>query len=279
MDIRSLLNVFKTQFASFTVFAAIDLLIVAYFIYFVIKLFRDTRAITLLKGIAVLVVLLEVSGVMGLETTNYVLKNTMQLGVIAVLVVFQPELRRALEQFGRKEFFIGEKNSDSQHNIVAIADACNEMSKRHIGALIVLERNTKLGETVETGHEINAALSSAMLRTLFFPNSPMHDGAVIVRGDVIRAAGCFLPLSKTNEISKELGTRHRAAIGISEVSDSIVVIVSEETGTISVAENGNIRRGYSKDELVIELTSKFTEKKNLGTFFFGNKGKEKKNEK
>ena len=276
MDIKALLNTFRTQFAGFTVFTAVDILIVAYFIYLVIKLCRDTRAVTLLKGIIVLVVLLQVSGVMGLETTNYVLKNTMQLGVIAVIIVFQPELRRALEQFGRKEFFIGEKNSDAQHNIAEIADACNEMSKRHIGALIVLERTTKLGETVETGHEINAALSSAMLRTLFFPNSPMHDGAVIVRGDVIRAAGCFLPLSKTSEISKELGTRHRAAIGISEVSDSVVVVVSEETGTISVAENGKIRRGYSKDELIIELSSKFAEKKNIGNFFFGNRGKEKK---
>lgn len=260
-------NLLKTQFSNFSISTAIDLLIVAYIIYLVIKFCRDTRAISLLKGIAFIVILLEVSDLFGWETTNFLLKNTMQLGVIAVLIVFQPELRRALEQFGRREFLVGNHADDRQESIKEIAQAAHEMSKRHIGAIIVIERRTKLGETVETGNEINAKLSSAMLRTLFFPNSPMHDGAVIVRDDMIRAAGCFLPLSKTNYISKELGTRHRAAIGISEVSDAIVVVVSEETGSISIAENGELRSGYSRDELILELNSKLVTKKKLKSFF------------
>lgn len=224
----------------------IDILIVAAVIYKFYTLLRETRAEQLIKGIVVLVVLTVVSDRLQLYTINYILSNAMTVGLIALIVVFQPELRRGLEYIGRTGFFsksIIEIRGESTSKIVdELVEAVASLSRQKIGALIVLERNTGLNEVANTGTKINGAVSSDLLINIFIPNTPLHDGAVIIKDEVIKAAACFLPLTDSSGISKELGTRHRAALGISERSDSLSIIVSEETGAISTAENGSISR-------------------------------------
>lgn len=234
----------------------LDILIVAYVIYHGIRLMRETRAVQLIKGIVILLVVLQLSVWLNLHMINYILKNAMQVGVLALIIVFQPELRRALEQMGRSQKINKVFNLDDNtevtfyQNIVdQICTASENLSQTHTGALMVLERQTKIGDIIRTGVSIDSNLSAELLVNIFVPNTPLHDGAVVIRGDRIIAAACFLPLTQNADLALELGTRHRAALGITENSDALVVVVSEETGKISLAMEGSLTRNLTVDSL------------------------------
>lgn len=236
----------------------IDVAIVAVIVYQIIRFIRETRAEQLIKGIFVLVILLQLSSWFGLNTMYWILQNTMQLGFLALLVVFQPELRRGLEQMGRSP--VGRMfNLDSRGDIVnqtveEVARAVDVLSKNKVGALICMERITKLGDIIKTGTVLDAEITAELLVNIFVPNTPLHDGAVIIGGNKILAAACFLPLTHNNELARELGTRHRAAIGLSENSDAVVIVVSEETGRISIALAGDLTRNLTIESLKKALT-------------------------
>ncbi|HMM69843.1 diadenylate cyclase CdaA [Gudongella oleilytica] len=233
-------------FANIRIRDIVDILIVALVIYKLFTLIKETRAEQLIKGIGVLLVLTKVSEWLQLYTINWILSNAMTVGTLAILIVFQPELRRGLEYIGRSRFFsksLIEIRGENMSRVVdEIVEATASLSRQKIGALMVLERQTGLNEVVETGTKIGGTVSSDLLINIFIPNTPLHDGAVIIKDDIIKAAACFLPLTDSSTVSKELGTRHRAALGISERSDSLSIVVSEETGAISIAENGTISR-------------------------------------
>jgi diadenylate cyclase len=241
----------------------IDILIMSYLIYKLLKLVRETRAEQLLRGILAIVVVLIFIRQFELPALNFLSETFFNIGLMAVIVMFQPELRRVLEKMGRTKvvqtltFSPVETGASIGEAIEQIAGACEKLSRTATGALIVMERTTKLGEQADTGTVLNAMPSAALFGNIFFPNSPLHDGAVIVRDGVVLAAGCFLPKPQKEEfISKDLGTRHRAAIGMSEISDALVIVVSEETGIISVAENGVLSRGYDRNGLIKFLNDK-----------------------
>ena len=237
----------------------VDVLILAYVIYMLLKLIRETRAGQLLKGILLLVIGYLISRLIGLTAVTYILKQTLSIGVLAMIILFQPELRRALEKAGRTKFGIklfglGQSTDELKQKwspaIEAICDSCVELSATCTGALIVVERQVRLGEQIETGTVMNAVPSKEVFGNIFYPKTPLHDGAVIMRDGMILAAACFLPKPQKDElINKKLGSRHRAAIGMSENSDAIVIVVSEETGQISVALNGVLTRDYTHDKL------------------------------
>ena len=238
--------------------------------YKIFKLIRETRAEQLTKGIFALFVFAKLSGLLQLYTINWILENAMTVGVLAILIVFQPELRRGLEYIGRSRFFTKSlleiKGESLSKTVDEIVEACASLSRQKIGALIVLERETGLNEVADTGTKINGIVSSNLLINIFIPNTPLHDGAVIIKEDMIKAAACFLPLTDNMNISKELGTRHRAALGISERSDSLAIIVSEETGSISIAENGTIARHLDSKTLKQILTDMYKPKDSTQTF-------------
>lgn len=237
----------------------VDVLILAYVIYMLLKLIRETRAGQLLRGILLLVIGYWMAKLIGLTAVTYILKQTLSIGVLAMIILFQPELRRALEKAGRTKFGIklfglGQSTDEIKQKwepaIEAICDSCVELSATCTGALIVVERQVRLGEQIETGTIMNAAPSKEVFGNIFYPKTPLHDGAVIMRDGIILAAACFLPKpQKDASINKKLGSRHRAAIGMSENSDAIVIVVSEETGQISVAINGVLTRDYTRDKL------------------------------
>lgn len=249
----------------------IDILIVATVFFKLFKLVRETRAEQLVKGILAIFIIEKISGEdwLQLYTINWILKNTMTVGVIAILIVFQPELRRGLEYIGRSRFFTKSfleiKGESLSKTVDEIVEACASLSRQKIGALIVLERQTGLNEVADTGTKINGMVSSNLLINIFIPNTPLHDGAVIIKDDMIKAAACFLPLTDNMNVSKELGTRHRAALGISERSDSLSIIVSEETGSISIAENGTIARHLDSKTLKQILTDMYKPKETTQT--------------
>ncbi|WP_073027228.1 diadenylate cyclase CdaA [Lutispora thermophila] len=222
----------------------LDIAIVAYIIYKFMQLIKETRAEQLVKGIIILLVVTKLSDVMQLHTIYWLLKNAMTVGAIAIIIIFQPELRRALEHIGRGKFFT--KNELQVEELETMLDeiiqAVSELSKNRTGAIIALEQETGLNEYIETGVRIDGIISSGLLINIFEPNTPLHDGAVIIRKNRIAAAGCFLPLTESQNLSKQIGTRHRAALGLTEISDSLVVIVSEETGVISFAREGKLSR-------------------------------------
>ena len=224
----------------------IDIVIVAFAFYKLFMLIRETRAEQLIKGIILLLVATKLSEWLELYTVHWILQNTVTVGVIALLIVFQPELRRVLEYLGRSRFFtksfIEIEKEKTNETVEEIVEAVASLARQKIGALIVLERETGLNEVVETGSKIEGFVSSGLLINIFIPNTPLHDGAVIIKENTLKAAGCFLPLTDNINLSKDLGTRHRAALGISEKSDSVAIIVSEETGAISVADNGSLSR-------------------------------------
>lgn len=233
----------------------IDILIVAYIIYHAILLVRGTRAIQLLKGILMLVIIWALSTWFDLYTLKWLMNQMFTFGVLAIFIIFQPELRRALEQLGRGKLF-GRNTAEDEETSKLIGEtikAVNYLSRRKIGALIVFERQTGLNEYTESGIQMKSLTSSELLINIFIPNTPLHDGAVIIQGNQITAAACYLPLSENPFISKELGTRHRAAIGISEVADAISVVVSEETGQISLAMNGQVVRDIKEESLISKL--------------------------
>ena len=234
----------------------IDIAILAIIIYELLRVLRETRGMQLLKGIGVLFFALFLSDWLNFNAINYILENIMTAGLFAVAVIFQPELRNMLERVGRTkpgkilDIVSGPDDNDTSQRVIdEICDAAVNLSKKNTGALIVIERTTKLGDVVRTGNVVNADVSSALLENIFVPNTPLHDGAVIVRGDRIHTAGCLLPLTSNNNLSRELGTRHRAALGISEASDAMVIVVSEETGKISIALNGTLTRNLDKESL------------------------------
>lgn len=236
----------KDLFLNIRIRDIFDILIVAMTFYKILMLIRETRAEQLTKGIFMLFALTKVSEWLELYTLNWILDTTMTVGLIAILIVFQPELRRGLEYIGRSRFFTKsfmEIKSESLSEVFnEIVDAVASLSRQKIGALIVIERETGLNEVVETGTRIDGKVSSDLLINIFIPNTPLHDGAVIIKDDKIKAAGCFLPLTDNMSLSKDLGTRHRAALGISERSDCLAIVVSEETGSISIAERGSLAR-------------------------------------
>lgn len=237
---------------------AIDLIIVSYVIYKLLILIRDTRAWQLVKGIIFVLLAARISEVLGLRTFQLMLDSTIQYIALAAVVLFQPELRRGLEQIGRSRLIGYFGVTDNKEVVVSnmvesIVSAAEIFSASKTGALIVIEGNTKLGDIMDEGVEIDSKVSVSLILNIFAPDTPLHDGAVIIRDTRIKAAACYLPLAKSTFIPKELGTRHRAAIGISEVSDALAIIVSEETGQISIANEGNLQRGLSKDLLRVKL--------------------------
>lgn len=224
----------------------IDILVITYFIYRILDFLKETRAEQLIKGIGILLVLTAISDWLNLYTVNYLLSNFLTVGAFAIIVVFQPELRRGLEYLGRSRIFpkniLEIQKTESIETINALTSAVASLSRQKIGAIIVIEKSVGLRDLIETGTTIEGKVTPELLINIFIPNTPLHDGAVIIRHNEIVAAGCFLPLSDNMNISKEMGTRHRAALGISEKSDSLSIVVSEETGTISIAEAATISR-------------------------------------
>ena len=222
----------------------LDILIVAVLIYQMIMLTRDTRASEVLKGFLLLVGASLLSSLLGLTALTWVLKQILSNGALVLVVLFQPEIRRVLEQLGRgaKMEHFQSDGEENQRIISEITQCLTSLSRRRVGALIVFERRTGLKDVMETGTRLDSTISAPLLENIFEPNTPLHDGAVIIRGTRIVASGCFLPLSDNNTISRQLGTRHRAALGISETTDALVLIVSEETGVISMARDGKLTR-------------------------------------
>ncbi len=241
----------------------LDILIVAFLIYHAVRLVRETRAMQLVKGIVLILVMYVLALYLKLTTLSFFITNILQWGIVALAIVFQPELRRALEQVGRSKlssslFREAEPGDDLplKKMLDAVCSAAVYLSERNTGALMVLERETKLGDVIGTGTIIDSEPTTELICNIFFPNSPLHDGAMVLRGGRLHAAGCFLPLSSNDEIGRELGTRHRAALGMSEVSDAVIVVVSEETGAISVAMNSRLQRNLSAQNLAKLLEAK-----------------------
>ncbi|MTI69144.1 MAG: TIGR00159 family protein [Firmicutes bacterium] len=240
----------------------IDIFIVAFVFYKIYTLIKETRAEQLIKGIIVLLVATKISEWLKLFTINWILEKTIEVGVIALLIVFQPELRRALEYIGRSRFLtkslVEIKEEDINNVIEEIVEAVASLSRQKIGALIIFEKETGLSEVIETGSRIDGLVSSGLLINIFIPNTPLHDGAVIIKDNKVKAAGCLLPLSENMNLKRDLGTRHRAALGITEKSDSLAIVVSEETGAISVADNGKLSR-YVDTKTLREILRKIYE--------------------
>lgn len=240
----------------------LDIALISFIIYKVIQIAKETSAQQLLKGILLLVIAYFVVQVADLKTMKFLLQNVISSGIIALVVLFQPELRRILEKVGRTKVtnvFTTSSDTTNDWNVVIpiIVEAVDTLSKSTTGALIVIERTTRLGEQIATGVEMNASPTTELFGNIFFVKTPLHDGAVIMRNGRILAAACFLPKPQKEElIASHLGSRHRAAIGISEVSDSITIVVSEETGTVSIAENGELDRGFSSERLTAFLHEK-----------------------
>lgn len=256
MNWRTVLDSFFSAFNQFRTISfidIIDILIVAYIIYRIMKLLKDTSAERLIKGIIILVGIMLLASMLHLTMISWLLQQALNVGLFAIVVVFQPELRRLLEQIGKGNFsrliVPADAPDEVASMITATVSACADMSRTKTGALIVFERRERLGEIISTGTMVDAAPSAELIKNIFFKNSPLHDGAMIVRAGRVCAAGCVLPLSGNQSLSRDLGTRHRAAVGMSESADSVLVVVSEETGSISVAIGGMLKRHLSPDML------------------------------
>lgn len=257
------MNQFMTSFQNLTVRDIVDILLVTLVFFSLYRFFRETRALQLVRGIVFIFIFSGITSVLNLYAINWLLSGALTVGMIAIMIVFQPELRRALEIIGRGNL-IGRSFKDVQgEEVTRLVDellhAISSLSRQKMGALIVLEQKTGLGDVIETGTTLDAKLTSELLINIFIPNTPLHDGAVIVKEGIIRAAACFLPLSDAKTLDKDLGTRHRAAIGMSERSDALILVVSEETGAISYAEEGSLSRYVDEEILREKLTSIFTD--------------------
>jgi len=288
-------NWFVALMLTFKATDVLDIMVVSFIIYNLIKIMRETRAEQLVKGILVLLVAFFLSGIFNLKMLNALFTSFFQFSVLAVLIVFQPELRSALEHIGRSKIakywnnLSGGRDNDEDKTkqvklcIKCVVEAANSFQKSKTGALIVFERQTKLGDIIDTGTIINAEPSVPMIGNIFFNKAPLHDGAMVVRDGMLYAAGCILPLTKNNSsVSIDLGTRHRAALGISENSDAVIVVVSEETGTISIALNGVITRDYTRETLssaLEEMLIPHTPEKNEHVPAASGQRKGRKNEK
>ena len=244
-----------------TLFDIIDILLVTVIIFQAIRMVRETRAEQLFKGLLALLLVYLISTWVGFRTLGFLLSTILNNAVVVLLIIFQPEVRRILEQLGRSKLTttlsnaLGSSNDDAVGRIrvvrmiEAVCDSCAYLAKQKMGALIVIEQETKLGEIIKSGTIIDADPSKELIGNLFFVNSPLHDGAMVIRGGRLYAAGCFLPLSDSQELDRSLGTRHRAGVGMSENSDALVIILSEETGIISTAKNGVLKRNYTLEQL------------------------------
>lgn len=234
----------------------VDVLLVWFVFYKLITIIKGTKAVQLLKGIFVILIARILTEYLGLDTLKWMLDQVLMFGFLAIIILFQPEIRRALEQLGRGRLFARSQLQEEEERdrmIEAFNKSVSYMAKRRIGALISIERETGLSEYIETGTPLNSIVTSELLINIFIPNTPLHDGAVILQKNRIAAAGCYLPLSESPFISKDLGTRHRAAIGLSEVTDAITIVVSEETGAVSITANGDINRNLSMEEFEKQL--------------------------
>ncbi|MBQ1483669.1 MAG: diadenylate cyclase CdaA [Firmicutes bacterium] len=251
---------FTTLFAGVGLNDVLDILVVAFIIYKILGFIRETRAQQLVKGLLAIAAAFAVSEVLHLYMLNWIIRTVLTIGVIALIILFQPELRRALEHMGRRTFMPGGfqklDKSGAKHVIDEMVKAVEYFSETMTGALIVIEREVSLGDIIETGTVLNSEISAEALENIFYKGAPLHDGAVIIRGDKICAAGCVLPLTTRFDLNKELGTRHRAGIGITENSDAVILIVSEENGVISVAQGGQLRRfldGKEVEKLLLNI--------------------------
>lgn len=252
----------------------IDILIVAIIIYELLLLTRHTRGSALLKGLFLLLIIAFLSNLLGLVSLNWLLNAILQNGAIVLVVLFQPEFRKALERMGRSRVFqkSGHKPVNEERDLIIseIIQTIMDLSKRRVGALIVFEQQTGLEDVIETGTRLNAEISAPLLENIFEPNTPLHDGAVVIRDNEIMAAACILPLAEASGVSRELGTRHRAAVGISENTDAIVLVVSEETGIVSMARDGHLTRPLTVKNLEEVLGEIYTSRQSRVLSFFKN---------
>ena len=238
----------------------IDIIIVGTVLYQILKLFKNTKAIHVFKGLALLVLALAIASWIGLPTITWLLSSIFTSGIIVIVILFQPEIRLIFENFGRGKLADSfSLNADTERMVAEITSAINHLAKRKVGALIVFEQKTDIKDIISSGVTLNAEISSGLIENVFEPNTPLHDGAMIITGSKISAAGCFLPLSENPNIKKTLGTRHRAALGMSEHSDSIIIIISEETGVISSAQGGVLNRYLDSDALRQMLTDLYSQ--------------------
>jgi len=288
---ENILTFLKVFFDQNAISHIIDVLVVAFLIYKLIQLVRETRAESLVKGFILLAICYGVAWLLNLKMLITLVTSIFQFGIIALMIVFQPELRRALEQIGRSQFrFFGLINGNGtvaeaeygrmMQAIDAAAEACVQLKRQKMGALIVFERRTHITDVIDTGTLVGATPTTELLVNLFFNKAPLHDGAVVMRDATVYAAGCILPLSQDTQIDSELGTRHRAALGMSEASDAVVVVVSEETGTISIARNGMLTRNFTAITLkatleTILLPAEEDTKSNIKQWIQGSKRKKK----
>lgn len=261
-------------------FDILDIAIMTVVIYHLLKLFKNTRAMNVLKGVALLIVALAFASWLHLPTVEWLLSSVVTSGIVIVFVLFQPELRMILEKFGRVHLNESGDLENSEKTVKEIITVCDNLSRRHVGALLVFEKKHSLNDIAQSGTFINADVSQSLIENIFEPNTPLHDGAMIIKGAKIISAGCLLPLSENQDIDKNLGTRHRAALGISERCDALVIVVSEETGVISIARGGKLSRYLSIDNLERILTELYTPKEEPNKFSFITKffGKEQKDE-
>ena len=275
LDINSFFDSFLQIIFRITINDIVDISIVAYIFYKIFMFIKDTRAEQVLKGILFLLVATQLSETFKLHTLYWILVKSLEIGVLAAVIIFQPELRAGLEHIGRTQlnFFIKNGPNASEEakdkTIEEIVESLYSLSRQKIGALIIMERQTKIGEIINTGTSIDGEVSRQLLINIFIPNTPLHDGAVVIRDSQVKAAACFLPLTESKDLSKDLGTRHRAAIGVSEVSDCISLIVSEETGDVSIAKAGKLYRNISKDRMTNILRSNLKIKSEEKSFFKG----------
>jgi len=257
----------------------IDIAVVTFVIYRLMIIVKGTKAVQLIKGISVILISWFLSGFFGLKTLQFLLNQIITYGLLGIIIIFQPELRRGLEHLGRTSKFFSRSTISDEDEQVRIVDAlvssAQYMSKRRIGALVTIERETGLSEYVETGIPLGSQITSQLLINLFIPNTPLHDGAVIVQQGKLAAAACYLPLSESGHISKELGTRHRAAIGVSEVTDSVTLVVSEETGGVSLAINGRLYRELDEESLRTKLLETIVKVEQTNTSFLNWMGAKK----
>lgn len=250
--LQSILTLLQKSFANLSLWSILDILVVSFIFYKAYMLIKETRAEQLIKGLALIVILIPVSYLLKLDMLYFILNKTITIGVLSVIIIFQPEIRRVLEHLGRSAFDDAHYFEDKESlNIVIneIVTAVDNLAMTKTGALIVIEQSTGLNEVMGSGTIIDGNITSNLLENIFVVNTPLHDGATIIRNGRILASGCVLPLTNNTNINKKLGTRHRAAIGLSEISDAVIIIVSEETGIVSLAINGKLTRGYDKERL------------------------------
>ncbi len=240
----------------------LDVLVVWYVIYVLMMLLRGTKAVQLFKGVVVIIVVKLISWYVGLETLSWIMDQVINWGIIAIIVIFQPEIRRGLEHLGRGSLFTSynKKENNEEKMVEALDQAIQYMSKRRIGALITIQMNTGLEDYIETGIKLDADITGALLINIFIPNTPLHDGAVIIKDNKVAVAAAYLPLSESNLIPKELGTRHRAAVGISEVTDALTIVVSEETGGVTITKNNELIRDLTRQDYLKLLRNELVPK-------------------